>query len=234
MHSELNSAPAGSSDWRVRAVDLKAALERHNHAYYVLDTPSIPDAEYDKLFQELQALEQQHPELVTPDSPTQRVGGAPLPQFEQVQHSIPMLSLGNGFEDDDILAFDKRVKDGLSADALPVAQVAYATELKFDGLAISLRYEDGVLVSAATRGDGTTGENVTANIRTVRAIPLRLHGDQLPQVLEVRGEVLMYKDDFARLNQRQRDAGLKEFANPRNAAAGSLRQLDSKITAQRS
>ncbi|MFJ9449434.1 NAD-dependent DNA ligase LigA [Herbaspirillum sp. NPDC101397] len=229
MHPDSHSAPAAPGDWRARAAWLKAALDRHNHAYYVLDNPSIPDAEYDKLFHELQALEAEHPELATSDSPTQRVGGAPLPQFEQVRHAVPMLSLGNGFDDEDIVAFDKRVKDGLSSEA----DIDYATELKFDGLAISLRYEDGVLVGAATRGDGTTGENVTANIRTVRAIPLRLHGDKAPQVLEVRGEVLMYKDDFARLNQRQRDAGQKEFANPRNAAAGSLRQLDSKITAQR-
>jgi len=229
MYPDSHSAPAAPNDWRGRAAWLKATLDRHNHAYYVLDNPSIPDAEYDKLFQELQALELGHPELASSDSPTQRVGGAPLPQFEQVRHAIPMLSLGNGFDDDDIIAFDKRVKDVLSSET----EVAYATELKFDGLAMSLRYEDGVLVSAATRGDGTTGENVTANIRTVRAIPLRLHGNNPPQVLEVRGEVLMYKDDFARLNQRQRDAGLKEFANPRNAAAGSLRQLDSKITAQR-
>jgi len=229
MHSESTSLPAPESPWRVRAAWLKASLERHNHAYYVLDTPSIPDAEYDKLFQELQALELQYPELASADSPTQRVGGTPLPQFEQVRHAIPMLSLGNGFEDEDIVAFDKRVQDGLAS----LSEISYATELKFDGLAISLRYENGVLISAATRGDGATGENVTANIRTVRAIPLRLHGDAPPQVLEVRGEVLMYKQDFAKLNQRQRDAGQKEFANPRNAAAGSLRQLDSKITAQR-
>lgn len=229
MQADLLSAPAPDNDWRARAAWLTAALNRHNHAYYVLDDPSVPDAEYDKLFQELQALEAAHPELHTSDSPTQRVGGKPLPQFEQVRHSIPMLSLGNGFDDDDIVAFDKRVSDALGL----VPTVDYACELKFDGLAINLRYEDGVLVEAATRGDGTTGENVTANIRTVRAIPLRLHGDQIPRVLDVRGEVLMYKEDFARLNQRQRDAGLKEFANPRNAAAGSLRQLDSRITAQR-
>lgn len=221
--------PAGAPDWLLRAQALRSELNRHNHAYYVLDQPSIPDAEYDRLFQELQALESAHPELVTSDSPTQRVGGAPLPQFDPVRHDVPMLSLGNGFTDEDIEAFDKRVQDGL--ESLP--QVRYATELKFDGLAISLRYEDGVLVQAATRGDGTTGENVTANIRTVRAIPLRLHGTHVPAVLDVRGEVLMYKQDFARLNQRQRDAGQKEFANPRNAAAGSLRQLDSRITAQR-
>ncbi|MBB3211922.1 DNA ligase (NAD+) [Herbaspirillum sp. Sphag1AN] len=229
MYPDSLPATPEASPWRIRAAELKSSLERHNHAYYVLDNPSIPDAEYDKLFQELQLLEQQHPELLTADSPTQRVGGKPLPQFEQVRHAVPMLSLGNGFEDDDIVAFDKRVRDGLSSPR----EIDYATELKFDGLAISLRYEDGVLVEAATRGDGATGENVTANIRTVRAIPLRLHGEQPPAVLEVRGEVLMYKEDFDRLNQRQRDAGLKEFANPRNAAAGSLRQLDSKITAQR-
>ena len=230
MSLDSHSIPSEESLWRSRAAWLKSSLERHNHAYYVLDNPSIPDAEYDRQFQELQALEQQYPELVTADSPTRRVGGAPLPQFEQIRHAIAMLSLGNGFEDEDIVDFDQRVKDGLES----FQDIAYATELKFDGLAISLRYENGVLVSAATRGDGTTGENVTANIRTVRAIPLRLHGENVPQVLEVRGEVLMYKDDFAKLNQRQRDAGLKEFANPRNAAAGSLRQLDSKITAQRS
>ena len=229
MYPDSQPAAPEASPWRIRAAQLKASLERHNHAYYVLDNPSIPDAEYDKLFQELQALEQQYPELLTAESPTQRVGGKPLPQFEQVRHAIPMLSLGNGFEDEDIVSFDKRVKDGLSS----LQEISYATELKFDGLAISLRYEQGVLVEAATRGDGTTGENVTANIRTVRAIPLRLHGEQPPAVLEVRGEVLMYKQDFERLNQRQRDGGLKEFANPRNAAAGSLRQLDSKITAQR-
>lgn len=232
MQPDLFSAgppPAGAADWLVRAHALRDELNRHNHAYYVLDEPSIPDAEYDRLFQELQALETAHPELATPDSPTQRVGGAPLPQFDPVRHDIPMLSLGNGFSDEDIEAFDKRVMDGLET----LQEVRYAAELKFDGLAISLRYVDGLLVQAATRGDGTTGENVTANIRTVRAIPLRLHGTKIPAVLDVRGEVLMYKQDFARLNQRQRDAGQKEFANPRNAAAGSLRQLDSRITAQR-
>ncbi|MGS0742772.1 NAD-dependent DNA ligase LigA [Glaciimonas sp. GG7] len=220
-----------AADWRLRAEWLSAELNRHNHAYYALDMPSIPDAEYDRLFGELQALEQLHPELCTPASPTQRVGTAPLPQFDQITHSIPMLSLGNGFEDDDIVEFDRRVRDGL--DTHTDAEIDYAAELKFDGLAINLRYEDGVLVQAATRGDGSTGENVTSNIRTIRAIPLRLHTDHPPKVLDVRGEVLMFKADFARLNERQRTAELKEFANPRNAAAGSLRQLDSRITAQR-
>jgi DNA ligase (NAD+) len=195
----------------------------------VLDNPSIPDAEYDAMFSELQSLEATHPELITPDSPTQRVGGAPLPEFTQVAHDVPMLSINNGFAEEEILAFDKRVRDGLESDT----EVRYACELKFDGLAINLRYEKGVLTQAATRGDGYTGEDVTANIRTVRSIPLRLQGDSLPEVMDVRGEVLMFKADFQRLNQRQRDAGQKEFANPRNAAAGSLRQLDSRITAQR-
>jgi DNA ligase (NAD+) len=235
--SSLSSQAGGpgnapeAAEWRARAAWLAAELNRHNHSYYVLDNPSIPDAEYDQLFRELQALELAHPELNTPDSPTQRVGAAPLPLFEQVTHSIPMLSLGNGFEDNDIVEFDRRVRDGL--DTQVDSDIEYAAELKFDGLAINLRYEDGVLVQAATRGDGTTGENVTSNIRTVRAIPLRLHAEHPPKVLDVRGEVLMFKDDFAKLNARQREAEMKEFANPRNAAAGSLRQLDSRITAQR-
>jgi len=216
-------------DISARASWLRGKLNQHNYAYYVLDNPTIPDAEYDKLFRELQALEQTHPELASSDSPTQRVGAAPLPQFAQVTHSVPMLSLGNAFDDSDIIAFDRRVKDGLKLDG----SVAYATELKFDGLAINLRYEDGILVQAATRGDGATGENVTVNIRTVHAIPLRLRTAHPPRVLDVRGEVLMFKADFAKLNARQRDVGQKEFANPRNAAAGSLRQLDSRITARR-
>ncbi|MEN3365636.1 MAG: ligase [Burkholderiales bacterium] len=217
-----------ANDWPARAAWLRAELSRHGHAYYVLDNPTIPDAEYDKLFGELQALEQEHPELATPDSPTQRVGGKPLPQFDQVRHTLPMLSLNNAFDEADIAGFDRRVTEGLDG-----AKVEYSTELKFDGLAISLRYEDGILMQAATRGDGMTGENVTFNVRTVKAIPLRLHTDHPPAVLEVRGEVLMYKADFAKLNARQREAGQKEFVNPRNAAAGSLRQLDSRITAHR-
>ncbi|KQV51986.1 NAD-dependent DNA ligase LigA [Massilia sp. Root335] len=218
--------------------DLDNALERmawlvkelnhHIYNYHVLDAPTIPDAEYDRLFRELQELEAQHPQAVSVDSPTSRVGAAPIPEFKQVTHAVPMLSLNNGFSDDDIDNFDRRVRDGLGH-----AHVAYAAELKFDGLAMSLRYENGVFVQAATRGDGYTGEDVTANIRTVRVIPLRLRGEEVPDVLEVRGEVLMFKEDFERLNQRQRDAGQKEFANPRNAAAGSLRQLDARITAQR-
>jgi DNA ligase (NAD+) len=222
--------PATETDgWSERAAWLKKELNRHAHAYYVLDNPTIPDAEYDKMYRELVDLEEAHPDLVTSDSPTQRVGGKPLPHFDQVRHSVPMLSLGNGFSEEDIAGFDRRVREGLQANA----EVEYATELKFDGLAINLRYENGTLVEAATRGDGMTGENVTPNIRTIRAIPLRLHTDNPPKVIDVRGEVLMFKSDFARLNARQRELGAKEFANPRNAAAGSLRQLDSRITAQR-
>jgi DNA ligase (NAD+) len=206
-------------------------LNRHIYNYHVLDAPTIPDGEYDKLYHELVALEAAHPEAVSIDTPTTRVGAAPIPEFSQVTHALPMLSLNNGFVDEDIDNFDRKVREGLDLHA--GSQVAYAAELKFDGLAISLRYENGVFVQAATRGDGFTGEDVTANIRTVRVIPLRLHGDEIPTVLEVRGEVLMFKDDFERLNGRQRDAGQKEFANPRNAAAGSLRQLDARITSQR-
>ncbi len=219
---------AATEDWGTRALVLRDLLEQHAHAYYVLDSPTVPDGDYDRLFVELQALEAAHPELISLQSPTQRVGAQPLPQFAQVRHSVPMLSLLNGFSEDDIVAFDRRAREALQTD-----QVTYATELKFDGLAINLHYVDGVLTEAATRGDGATGENVTVNIRTIRGIPLRLRGEELPGVLDVRGEVLLYKADFVRLNARQRAAGQKEFANPRNAAAGSLRQLDSRITAQR-
>ncbi|GGC91275.1 NAD-dependent DNA ligase LigA [Undibacterium terreum] len=212
-----------------RVAELHKELNKHAYAYYVLDNPSIPDAEYDKLFKELQALEQQHPELLSADSPTLRVGGVALPEFKQVQHAVPMLSLNNGFEDADITSFDRRVRDGLGINH----DVEYAIDLKFDGLAINLRYVDGLFTQAATRGDGFTGEDVTENIRTIHSIPLRLNTEHPPRILDVRGEVLMFKADFDKLNQRQRDAGGKEFANPRNAAAGSLRQLDSKITAQR-
>lgn len=224
------------SDIKARVAFLHAELQRYGHAYYVLDDPIVPDAEYDKLFLELQTLEQQYPALKTPDSPTLRVGGAPLPEFTQVQHRIAMLSLNNAFEDADIEAFDRRVKEGLVADAARFfvdGEIEYAIDLKFDGLAINLRYENGLFVQAATRGDGFTGEDVTENIRTIRSIPLRLMTSTPPDVLEVRGEVLMFKSEFEALNQRQRQSGAKEFANPRNAAAGSLRQLDSKITAQR-
>ena len=213
---------------KVRIAELCNQLNRHAHAYYTLDAPTIPDADYDQLFNELLTLEAAYPQLMRPDSPTQRVGAAPLPEFGQIRHAVPMLSLANGFSDDDIIAFDRRAREGLQSD-----QVTYAAELKFDGLAINLRYEHGILTEAATRGDGATGENVTVNIRTIRGIPLRLNMPEPPAVIDIRGEVLMYKADFDKLNARQRAAGSKEFANPRNAAAGSLRQLDSRITAQR-
>ena len=219
-------APAVAAE---RAAWLRGELERHNHAYYVLDTPTIPDAEYDKLFRELQGLEAEYPELLSADSPTQRVGGTPLKEFPPRQHGVPMLSLNNAFSPEEVEAFDKRVRDGLET----IAAVDYAVEPKFDGLAISLTYENGVFTCGATRGDGVTGEEVTPNLRTLRSIPLRLQGEGWPALIEIRGEVLMFKADFADLNARQRERGDKEFANPRNAAAGSLRQLDSKITASR-
>ncbi len=211
-----------------QAAALRVQIEQHNHSYYVLDQPTVSDAEYDRLFRELQALELAFPELLRPDSPTQRVGGAPLAAFNEVRHATPMLSLNNAFEQEEVEAFDRRV-----AEALGSPLIEYATEPKYDGLAVSLVYENGLLVSGATRGDGTTGEDVTTNLRTVRSIPLRLHGRHAPASLEVRGEVLMLKADFARLNERQAQLGEKIFANPRNAAAGSLRQLDPRITATR-
>ncbi|MBR7798487.1 NAD-dependent DNA ligase LigA [Undibacterium fentianense] len=214
----------------ILAQRLRTELTEHAYRYYTLDLPTIPDAEYDRLFLRLQNLEEQYPELKTLDSPTQRVGAAILPEFLQVQHAIPMLSLNNGFEDDDIVAFDRRVREGLGRQS---EEIEYAIDLKFDGLAINLRYVNGVFTQAATRGDGYTGEDVTENIRTIKTLPLRLRTENPPAVLDVRGEVLMFKKDFEKLNQRQRDLGAKEFANPRNAAAGSLRQLDSRITAQR-
>ncbi len=212
---------------------MRGEIGRHNHAYYVLDTPSIPDAEYDKLFRELQALEAEHPELSTPDSPTQRVGGRPLPGFVAVRHAVPMLSIRTETDTgpSGAQAFDARVRKQLelAEDAPPVE---YEAELKFDGLAINLRYEHGLLVQAATRGDGETGEDVTQNVRTVRWIPLRLHGQE-PAVLEVRGEIFISRPDFERYNERQRQAGKATLVNPRNGAAGSVRQLDPKLAAER-
>lgn len=220
-----------------RILELRAELDQHNYRYYVLDEPSVPDAEYDRLFNELKALEAEHPELVTADSPTQRVGGAALSAFGQVRHEVPMLSLGNAFEENDLREFDRRVVEGLDLPAGDLfgdgAAVDYSCEPKLDGLAVSLLYRDGQLVQGATRGDGTTGEDISVNVRTVRNIPLKLQGEGWPAVLEVRGEVYMSKAGFERLNQAQIEAGGKTFANPRNAAAGSLRQLDSKITASR-
>jgi DNA ligase (NAD+) len=216
-----------------RAESLRREIERHNHAYYVLDAPTIPDAEYDRLFRELQALEAEHPHLVSADSPTQRVGGKPLPEFAPVRHAVPMLSIRTetDTEPTGARAFDARVRRELAlTDADPA--IEYAAELKFDGLAINLRYEHGVLVRAATRGDGETGEDVTQNIRTVRRIPLRLEGE-MPPVLEVRGEVFMSRPDFERYNEKQRALGKATLVNPRNGAAGSIRQLDPAMAAER-
>lgn len=228
-----NPGIPGVRDPGARAAELRVVLHHHAHRYYVLDQPEIPDAEYDRLFRELQAIEESHPELLTPDSPTQRVGGIVLDGLTPVRHAVPMLSIQTETDTTSAgaQAFDNRVRRelGLSDDAPPIE---YAAELKFDGLAINLRYELGVLVLAATRGDGETGEDVTRNIRTIGQIPLRLLGSS-PEVLEVRGEVYMRRDDFERLNERQRVKGEKTFINPRNTAAGAVRQLDSSITAQR-
>jgi DNA ligase (NAD+) len=216
-----------------RVAELRAQIAQHDHAYYVLNAPTVPDAEYDRLFQALEALEQQFPSLITPDSPTQRVSGAASTTFAPVEHAVPMLSIRTetDISDEGARAFDARIRRELGlGDTDP--SVEYAVELKFDGLAISLRYEDGQLTRAATRGDGTTGEDVTANVRTIRAIPLRLRAGA-PALLEVRGEVLLFHRDFEQLNQRQQAAGEKVFVNPRNAAAGSLRQLDPRVTAAR-
>lgn len=209
--------------------NLRQQLRYHNHRYYVLDDPEIPDAEYDRLFRELQALETANPELITPDSPTQRVGAAPLSEFGEIKHAIPMLSLGNVFSDGELLAFDKRIHDRLKSDV----EIEFVAEPKLDGLAISILYENGIFTRAATRGDGETGEDVTQNVRTIEAIPLHLLGQGWPAMLEVRGEIYMPKAGFNALNDRLRNEGAKTFVNPRNAAAGSLRQLDSRITAQR-
>lgn len=208
---------------------LRTTLRHHEYLYHVLDAPELPDAEYDRLMRELRELEAQHPDLITPDSPTQRVGAQPLAQFTQVRHEVPMLSLDNVFDEESWLAFNKRVQDRLKDDA----DITFCCELKLDGLAVSLLYEDGLLTRASTRGDGTTGENITSNVRTIRAIPLRLHGDNIPARVEVRGEVFLPQSGFEKINEEARRTGGKVFANPRNAAAGSLRQLDPRITAKR-
>ncbi len=228
------SAAGIPSSVRARVAALRNEIAEHDHRYYVQDAPTVSDAEYDALFRELQALEAKHPSLVTPDSPTQRVAGAPAESFAQVRHRVPMLSIRT--ETDTTIGaaakFDARIRRelGLAADAPPVE---YLAELKFDGLAISLRYEDGALVRAATRGDGEVGEDVTRNIRTIRAIPPRLRAHHAPRVLEIRGEVYMTRRDFEALNERQRAAGEKTFINPRNTAAGAVRQLDPAATARR-
>lgn len=208
---------------------LSNQLNEHNYRYYVLDAPIITDADYDQLFRHLQALEQAHPELVTLDSPTQRVGASPHTAFSSIQHRVPMLSLDNAFSDTEVLAFEKRIQDRLQNNT----PLEFCCEPKLDGLAVNLTYENGLLTHAATRGDGTTGEDITDNIKTIRMVPLRLRGKSTPRFIEARGEVFMTKQGFQSLNEAARKNGDKLFANPRNAAAGSLRQLDSKITASR-
>ncbi|HEV2110568.1 MAG TPA: NAD-dependent DNA ligase LigA, partial [Gammaproteobacteria bacterium] len=215
-------------DAEQRLRQLRTELDRHNYRYYVLDDPEVPDSEYDRLMRELKALEAEHPGLITPDSPSQRVGGAPAAEFGELRHAVPMLSLDNAFSDEDVQDFDRRAREKLE-----VQEIDYVAEPKLDGLAISLVYEKGMLVRGATRGDGTTGEDVTANVRTVRAIPLKLMGEGWPALLEVRGEVFMPKKGFEALNKALSAKGEKTYVNPRNTAAGSLRQLDPRITAGR-
>ncbi len=217
------------SDIQKRVAELRATLDNYNYQYYVLDNPTVPDAEYDRLLRELQQLESEHPELVSADSPTQRVGAKPDNGFEEVTHELAMLSLDNAMTDEELVSFDKRIKDRLKSSA----DIEYVCEPKLDGLAVSLLYENGKLVRGATRGDGTTGENITLNVRTIRAIPLKLRGKKIPERVEIRGEVFMPKAVFESLNEEAREQGGKTFANPRNAAAGSLRQLDPAISAKR-
>ena len=223
---------AASAETKSRAQALRRELSEHNYRYHVLDEPSIPDAEYDRLLRELEAIEAEHPELVTPDSPTRRVGARPTGGFAEVRHEIPMLSLANAFTDDEVADFVRRIHERLDTDA---DALEFSVEPKFDGLAITLHYEDGLFVRGATRGDGETGEDVTANLRTIRAIPLRLRGKGVPAALEVRGEVYMPRKDFEKYNERARasEGKIKPLVNPRNGAAGSLRQLDPNLTAQR-
>ena len=213
---------------KYRLNELKTRLHEHNYRYYILNQPTISDAEYDKLLRELQQLETEHPELITSDSPTQRVGESPAKEFAKITHTVPMLSLENAFSPEEVSAFDQRVRERLHK-----TEITYHCEPKLDGIAVSLRYEKGLLISAATRGDGFIGEDITLNIRTIKSIPLRLHGKDFPDMLEVRSEVYMPKASFAALNERALNEGLKPFVNPRNAAAGSLRQLDPRITASR-
>jgi DNA ligase (NAD+) len=220
---------SGADKLRKRAEELRQEINYHNYRYYVLDEPVVSDAQYDKLLRELQQIESEHPELITPDSPTQRVGAAPLSEFGEVRHKVPMTSMDNAFDDNEAREWDQRVCKGLEIEG----DVAYTAEPKFDGTSVSLRYENGVLMQAGTRGDGSTGENVTVNVRTIKTVPLHLQGKGWPKMVEVRGEVVIPKMDFERLNAEQLKQGAKIFANPRNAAAGSLRQLDPHVTAAR-
>lgn len=220
---------AASAQAAERVAQLRAGINHHNHLYHSLDAPEISDSEFDQLFRELKALEQEHPELISADSPTQRVGGAPLEGFEQVTHEVPMLSLDNAFSDEDVVDFERRVRQRLETDDI----IRYTCEPKIDGVAVSLLYENGVLMRGATRGDGSTGENITLNVRTIESVPLRLLGSGYPTRLEVRGEVYFPLDAFHAMNARLEADGEKTFANPRNTAAGTLRQLDPRLTAKR-
>jgi DNA ligase (NAD+) len=211
-----------------RAAELRRLIEQHNYGYYVLDDPEVPDAEYDRLMRKLESIESGFPELVTADSPTQRVSGTPMDGFETVMHRVPMLSLGNAFSDEEVADFQRRVSQGLERD-----DITFVAEPKLDGVAISLSYVEGLLTTAATRGDGERGEDVTANVRTIRAVPLKLHGDGWPSLLEVRGEIYMPRAGFEKFNRKAVEKGEKPLVNPRNGAAGSLRQLDPRLTAKR-
>ena len=226
--SDIFESGYNSLSIEARIQQLRDEINQHNYRYYVLDDPAIPDAEYDRLFRELQKLEDANPSLVTSDSPTQRVGSEPLDAFNKIRHQLPMLSLANAFSREELVNFDRRVREKLG-----VYRVEYAVEPKLDGLAVTLMYHKGKLVYGATRGDGTTGEEITDNLKTIPAIPLKLMGSGYPAELEVRGEVFMPKQGFHEFNQRAMENNEKTFVNPRNAAAGSLRQLDSRITARR-
>jgi len=211
-----------------RADTLRQTINQHNYHYYILDDPKIPDSEYDRLLRELIDIETEFPEFIISNSPTQRVGAAPLSEFKEVKHTFPMLSLANAFNEEEMQAFNKRIKDKLNIDS-----VIFSGETKLDGLAVSIRYENALLKTAATRGDGYAGEDITLNLRTLPQVPLNLIGDNIPELLDVRGEVFMTHKGFESLNKKQQEKGEKLFANPRNAAAGSLRQLDAKLTAKR-
>ena len=222
-----------TADIQKRISILREQLNSYSHQYYILDAPSVPDAEYDRLYRELETLEKEYPETITADSPTQKVGAEPLSSFSQITHEMPMLSLDNAMNEAELIDFERKVKDRLKDRLNSDEQIEYACEPKLDGLAVSILYENGQLVQAATRGDGATGENITLNVRTIKNVPLSLRGDNYPERLEVRGEIYIPKAGFEKLNQDARENDGKVFANPRNAAAGSLRQLDSRITAKR-
>lgn len=224
----MNCGSKGRENILEKIEKLREEIRYHNHRYYVLNDPIISDAEYDQLMKELTELEKNYPQYITPDSPTQRVGVEPVPEFATVKHITPMLSLSNAFSDEELIAFDQRIKK-----LVPEQKIEYVVELKIDGLAIALVYENGIFVRGATRGDGVTGEEITPNLRTIKTIPLKLFGKDMPSLLEAYGEVYMKKSDFKRLNEERMKSGESLFANPRNAAAGSVRQLDPRITAQR-